>query len=209
MKRETVSGLILAGGLGSRMGGVDKGLVELAGRPMVAHVLARLQPQVGCVLINANRNVGIYAGFGLPVLTDRLAGFVGPLAGLDAALNGEADADDWVLTCPCDSPFLPLDLAARMLDAALGAGADVAMASALGQHEPAFLLVHRRVGASLARYLEEGGRKMVRWVLGERHVVVDFSDCPEAFSNINTPDELARHTPDSRSGDVQSGLASS
>lgn len=196
MKRETVSGLILAGGLGSRMGGVDKGLVELAGRPMVAHVLARLQPQVGRVLINANRNADVYAGFGLPVLVDRLGGFVGPLAGLDAALNGDADAGEWVLTCPCDSPFLPLDLAARMLDAALAAGVDVAMASALGQYEPVFLLAHRRTGAALARYLAEGGRKIDRWVLGEQHVVVDFSDCPEAFSNINTPDELARHAPD-------------
>lgn len=196
MKRETVSGLILAGGLGSRMGGVDKGLVELAGRPMVAHVLARLQPQVGRVLINANRNADVYAGFGLPVLADRLGGFVGPLAGLDAALNGSADAGEWVLTCPCDSPFLPLDLAARMLDAALAAGVDVAMASALGQYEPVFLLANRRAGAALARYLADGGRKIDRWVLGEQHVVVDFSDCPEAFSNINTPDELARHTPD-------------
>ena len=196
MKRETVSGLILAGGLGSRMGGVDKGLVELAGRPMVAHVLARLQPQVGRVLINANRNADVYAGFGLPVLADRLGGFVGPLAGLDAALNGSADAGEWVLTCPCDSPFLPLDLAARMLDAALAAGVDVAMASSLGQYEPVFLLANRRAGAALARYLADGGRKIDRWVLGEQHVVVDFSDCPEAFSNINTPDELARHTPD-------------
>ena len=178
------------------MGGVDKGLVELAGRPMVAHVLARLQPQVGRVLINANRNADVYAGFGLPVLADRLGGFVGPLAGLDAALNGDADAGEWVLTCPCDSPFLPLDLAARMLDAALAAGVDVAMASALGQYEPVFLLAHRRAGAALACYLEEGGRKIDRWVLGEQHVVVDFSDCPEAFSNINTPDELARHAPD-------------
>jgi molybdenum cofactor guanylyltransferase len=196
MKRETVSGLILAGGLGSRMGGADKGLVELAGRPMVAHVLERLQPQVGCVLINANRNADVYAGFGLPVLADRLGGFVGPLAGLDAALNGDADAGEWVLTCPCDSPFLPLDLAARMLDAALAAGVDVAMASALGQYEPVFLLANRRAGASLARYLEAGGRKIDRWVLGEPSVVVDFSDCPEAFSNINTADELARHAPD-------------
>ena len=193
MQRETVSGLILAGGLGSRMGGVDKGLVELDGRPLVAHVIERLQPQVGAVLINANRNAERYAGFGFPVLADRLGGFVGPLAGLDAALNGCVATGDWVLTCPCDSPFLPPDMAARMLDAALAAGADVAMAGAGGRYEPGFLLVRRRLGPSLAHYLEEGGRKVDRWALAAGAVVVDFSDCPGAFSNINTPDELARH----------------
>lgn len=195
MTNPSVTGLILAGGLGTRMGGQDKGLVELGGQPMVGHVLARLAPQVGRVMINANRNVEAYARFGLPVLADRLPGFVGPLAGLDAALHTPGADGDWVLTCPCDSPFLPLDLATRMLAAACAADADVAMASADGQPEPAFLLAHRRIAPGLAVFLEGGGRQIRRWVGEARHVVVDFSDWPGAFSNINTPEELARQSP--------------
>ncbi len=198
MTNPSVTGLILAGGLGTRMGGQDKGLVELGGQPMVGHVLARLAPQVGRVMINANRNVEAYARFGLPVLADRLPGFVGPLAGLDAALHAQGADGDWVLTCPCDSPFLPLDLATRMLAAACAADADVAMASADGQPEPAFLLAHRRIAPALTTFLEGGGRQIRRWVGEARHVVVDFSDWPGAFSNINTPEELARQAPQPR-----------
>lgn len=190
-----ITGLILAGGLGSRMGGQDKGLVELAGQPMVKHVLERLAPQVHQLMINANRNAAAYAQFSPWVVADRLAGFVGPLAGLDAALHDPALEGDWVLTCPCDSPFLPLDLAPRLLAAALAGNADVAMASVGGQPEPAFLLAHRGVAPSLAAFLEGGGRQIRRWVAETQHVVVDFSDCAGAFCNINTPEELARQAP--------------
>lgn len=185
-----VTGLILAGGLGRRMGGADKGLVELAGRPMVGRVLERLAPQVDQVLINANRNGDIYAGHGHAVLPDRLGGFIGPLAGLDAALHSPLLRNPWVLTCPCDSPFLPLDLAGRMLDQALLARAPLAMASAHGHFEPAFLLVHRELAASLADYLEQGGRRIRQWVAAHPHAVADFSDRDGAFSNINTPQDL-------------------
>ncbi|MBK6655557.1 molybdenum cofactor guanylyltransferase MobA [Zoogloea sp.] len=195
MKHEHITGLILAGGLGSRMGGQDKGLVELAGQPMVKHVLDRLAPQVHQLMINANRNAAAYAAFSPWVVPDRLAGFVGPLAGLDAALHDPALEGDWVLTCPCDSPFLPLDLAPRLLTAARAANAQVAMVSVGGQPEPAFLLAHRGVAPSLAAFLEGGGRQIRRWVGETQHVVVDFSDCPGAFSNINTPEELARQAP--------------
>ena len=195
MKHEHITGLILAGGLGSRMGGQDKGLVELAGQPMVKHVLDRLAPQVHQLMINANRNAAAYAAFSPWVVPDRLAGFVGPLAGLDAALHDPALEGDWVLTCPCDSPFLPLDLANRLLAAAQAAAADLAMASANGQPGPAFLLAHRRLAPGLAAFLEGGGRQIRRWVGETQHVVVDFSDCPGAFSNINTPEELARQAP--------------
>ena len=191
MNEEKVAGLILAGGLGSRMGGVDKGLVELAGRPMVAHVLERFRPQVGELYINANRNAEAYAGFGVPVVADRVEGFVGPLAGLDAGLHAASADCDWVATCPCDSPFLPPDLVARLLTAAQAADAEVAMASSEGQTQPVFLLAHRKTAESLAAYLMGGGRKIDRWVEKERHVIVDFDDCPEAFANINTREELA------------------
>ncbi len=195
MKHEHITGLILAGGLGSRMGGQDKGLVELAGQPMVKHVLDRLAPQVHQLMINANRNAAAYAAFSPWVVPDRLAGFVGPLAGLDAALHDPALEGDWVLTCPCDSPFLPLDLAPRLLTAARAANAQVAMVSVDGQPEPAFLLAHRGVAPSLAAFLEGGGRQIRRWVGETPHVVVDFSDCAGAFCNINTPEELARQAP--------------
>ncbi|WP_347250439.1 molybdenum cofactor guanylyltransferase MobA [Zoogloea sp.] len=199
MTHQHITGLILAGGLGSRMGGQDKGLVELAGQPMVKHVMDRLAPQVHQLMINANRNAAAYSCLSPWVVADRLEGFVGPLAGLDAALHNPALEGDWVLTCPCDSPFLPLDLAPRLLTATRAANAHVAMASVNGQPEPAFLLAHRCVAPSLAAFLEGGGRQIRRWVVSARHVVVDFSDCPEAFRNINTPEELAGQTP-GRSG---------
>ena len=195
MTHEHITGLILAGGLGGRMGGQDKGLVELAGQPMVKHVLDRLAPQVHQLMINANRNAAAYAAFSPWVVPDRLAGFVGPLAGLDAALHDPALEGDWVLTCPCDSPFLPLDLAPRLLTAARAANAHVAMVSVGGQPEPAFLLAHRGVAPSLATFLEGGGRQIRRWVGETQHVEVDFSDCAGAFCNINTPEELARQAP--------------
>lgn len=196
MTHEHITGLILAGGLGSRMGGQDKGLVELAGQPMVKHVMDRLAPQVHQLMINANRNAAAYARLSPWVVADRLAGFVGPLAGLDAALHEPALEGDWVLTCPCDSPFLPLDLAPRLLTAARAANAHVAMVSVGGQPEPAFLLAHRGVTSSLAAFLEGGGRQIRRWVGETPHVVVDFSDCAGAFCNINTPEELARQAPE-------------
>ena len=195
MTHEHITGLILAGGLGSRMGGQDKGLVELAGQPMVKHVLDRLAPQVHQLMINANRNAAAYAAFSPWVVPDRLAGFVGPLAGLDAALHEPTLEGDWVLTCPCDSPFLPLNLAPRLLTAARAANAHVAMVSVGGQPEPAFLLAHRGVAPSLATFLEGGGRQIRRWVGEAQHVEVDFSDCAGAFCNINTPEELARQAP--------------
>lgn len=193
MTHPRISGLVLAGGLGRRMGGADKGLVMLDGRPMVDHVLARLHPQVDELLINANRNTDIYARFGIPVLPDRHTGFVGPLAGLDAGLNHLGETDGWVVTCPCDSPFVPRDLVARLVAATEAAGADVAIVRADGQLQPVFLLAHTRTTGALQAYLAAGERKIDRWVFTQKHAIVDFDDCPEAFANINTADELARH----------------
>ncbi|MEZ5610608.1 MAG: molybdenum cofactor guanylyltransferase MobA [Rhodocyclaceae bacterium] len=193
MTQSKVAGLILAGGQGSRMGGVDKGLVELDGRPLVAHVIERLGPQVDTLIINANRNAEAYAGFGLPVLADRSGGFVGPLAGLDAALAAPPPGARWIVTCPCDSPFLPLDLVGRLLAAAEAENAELAMPIAEGQFQPVFLLARSDVAESLAAYLAADGRKIDRWVRSRPHVIVDFEDCVEAFANINTAEELARH----------------
>ena len=124
------------------------------------------------------------------MIPDRLPGFLGPLAGLDAAFHCPQWHGEWILTSPCDTPRLPADLAHRLLAAALAEQADLALPAVHGQLEPAFLLAHRRLAPSLARYLKEGGRRIQGWTGSTRHVIVDFSDQPGAFININTPAEL-------------------
>jgi molybdenum cofactor guanylyltransferase len=184
-----ITGIVLAGGMGRRMGGIDKGLVELDGRPMVAHVLARLKPQVGAVLINANQNRDRYARFGYPVIADAVGGFAGPLAGLHAGMS-EAKTP-LVVTVPCDSPFLPMDLVARLATAIARDGAQLAVAQTLGQPHPVFALVRRDVFPHLASFLHDGGRKIDAWYASLRVTLVPFDDAEDAFRNINTAAELA------------------
>jgi molybdopterin-guanine dinucleotide biosynthesis protein A len=190
--RDAVTGVVLAGGQGRRMGGVDKGLVELRGRPLVSWVIDRLAPQTGALIINANQNVERYAAFGYPVVRDALQGFAGPLAGLHAALS--AATTDWVVTAPCDSPFLPHDLVARLCDAARGA-ATLAVARTFDQPHPVFALVRHDVRAHLEAFLASGGRKIDAWYATLAVVEVPFDDEPEAFRNINTAAELAAADP--------------
>jgi molybdopterin-guanine dinucleotide biosynthesis protein A len=171
------------------MGSVDKGLADLAGRPMVAHVLARLVPQVGEVVINANQNLERYRAFGHPVVPDVVGGFAGPLAGLHAGLVRAGHA--FVVPVPCDSPFLPLDLVARLRGALDRASADLAVAKTLDQPHPVFALVRRDVLPNLAAFLDAGGRKIDAWYASLRVVEVPFDDEADAFRNINTIGELA------------------
>ena len=184
-----VAGVILAGGLGRRMGGVDKGLRPLRGKPMVKWVLERFAPQVDEVLINANQHIDEYSRLGLPVISDRIEGFAGPLAGLHAALS--ATSLPLVATVPCDSPFLPVDLVARLKDALLERGVDLAAARTLTQLHPVFSVCRRTVLPQLAEFLTAGGRKLELWHGTLAAVEVNFDDQIEAFSNINTPEELA------------------
>lgn len=184
-----ITAIILAGGRATRMGGTDKGLVELAGRPMIAHVLAALGPQVECVLINANRNRERYAEFGHPVIADLDDGFLGPLAGLAAGL--QAAATPLVLTAPCDCPLLPADLAARLRAALAAADADIAVPFDGERLQPVFALVKRELAGSLAAYLAGGDRKIDRWFARHRLAQADFSDRPETFVNVNDPTERA------------------
>jgi molybdopterin-guanine dinucleotide biosynthesis protein A len=184
-----ITGVVLAGGQGRRMGGVDKGLVELDGRPLVAHVLSRLAPQVADVLINANQNIDRYAAFGVPVVPDDVGGFAGPLAGLHAGLTRATR--DYVATAPCDSPFLPADLVARLYAALAAHGAQLAVAKTLDQAHPVFCLVRRDVLPHLAAFLEGGGRKIDAWYATLAVVEVQFDDEADAFRNINTAAELA------------------
>lgn len=181
-----VTGIVLAGGQGRRMGSVDKGLQLLHGRPMVAAVIARLAPQVDEILINANQNLEDYARFGYPVVPDAIGGYAGPLAGLHAGLLKARHAT--VLTVPCDSPFLPLDLRAR-LERKIGDG-DLAVAKTGDQPHPVFSLVRASVREHLAQFLAAGGRKIDAWYATLRVVEVPFDDEADAFRNINTREEL-------------------
>jgi molybdopterin molybdotransferase len=191
-KNEQISALILAGGRGSRMGHVDKGLQPFRGMTMVQHVLQRLAPQAGSIAINANQNLAAYAAFGVPVWPDETTGFAGPLAGLEAGLRH--CATPYLVTAPCDSPFLPTDLAARLFDALKAQGADIALAvtqedGMRKQPHPVFCLVKTSLLPVLSQYLLEGGRKMDGWYAGLKVAEVLFEHS-DAFRNINTLDEL-------------------
>ena len=170
------------------MGGVDKGLVLLRGKPMVAWVLERLAPQATEIIVNANQNLETYARFGHRVVPDAIGGFAGPLAGLHAGLT--AARHPLAVTVPCDSPFLPLDLVARLRQA-LGEN-DLAVAKTGDQPHPVFSLVRRGVREHLHDFLSKGGRKIDAWYASLKVVEVPFDDAADAFRNINTREELGR-----------------
>ena len=184
--REAITGLILAGGRGQRLGGVDKGLQPWRGTPLVDHALARLVPQVREVLVSANRNAADYAARGVRVLADASDDFPGPLAGVLAGLR--AVSTPWLAVVPCDSPRLPVDLFARL---AAGVG-DASGAVVLRERlEPVCCLLSTGLADDLERYLADGGRKVEGWVA--RHAVPVKFDRPEdaeAFANVNTPEDL-------------------
>jgi molybdopterin-guanine dinucleotide biosynthesis protein A len=183
-----ITGIVLAGGQGRRMGGVDKGLQLLHGKPMVAHALSRLTPQVAEVIINANQNHATYEGFGYRVVPDEIGGFAGPLAGLHAGLK--AASHPLVVTVPCDSPFLPADLVERLFSSMKGC--DLAVAKTGEQPHPVFALMRRDVRESLEAFLASGGRKIDAWYAALKVVEVSFDDEADAFRNINTVEELKR-----------------
>jgi molybdopterin-guanine dinucleotide biosynthesis protein A len=188
---ERITGLVLAGGLGRRMGGVDKGLSLLDGEPLVEHIIRRLAPQVGRLIINANQNHDIYAGFGYPVVGDRIEGHAGPLAGLEAGLA--ACTTPYLLTVPCDSPFLPADLVSRLAACLTAHKASIAVARTGEQLHPVFSLIRSDELPELQAFINAGGRRMEAWLRRLCWVPCPFDDCPEAFANINTPDELRAH----------------
>jgi molybdopterin-guanine dinucleotide biosynthesis protein A len=185
MDINTITGVLLAGGLGSRMGGQDKGLLGLDGQVMATRILDRLRPQVGSLLINANRNLDLWQAYGLPVVSDEISGFSGPLAGMHAALN--VCQTPWLVTVPCDSPFFPRDLVSR-LAGQIGT-ADIAVVRSDGRLQPVFALLRRELRPGLESYLTNGGRKAGAWLASLALTAVDFDD-NAAFANINTPEEL-------------------
>ena len=187
--QSSVTGLILAGGKGSRMGGVDKGLQNFRGRRLVDHVYERFAPQVGGGVINANQNHEEYKTFGVRVVSDAIGGYAGPLAGVHAGLS--VSKRPFLASVPCDSPFLPADLIERLYQRIDETGAELAVAKTGEQPHPVFSLMRRGVLDHLAEFLKGGGRKIDAWYATLNVVEVAFDDEAEAFSNFNTIEELA------------------
>ncbi len=185
-----ITGLILAGGRSSRMGGTDKGLIALAGHTMIEYVIERTRPQVETLLISANRNLQRYRDLGFEVLEDHSDDFQGPLAGM---LRGLEQLDEgYLLTVPCDGPLLPLDLAARLGMALQETGAVIATVNDGEFRHPTYALICHDQSNDLRRFLIGGERKLGKWFAAHGAVEVDFSDQKQAFSNINTASELQR-----------------
>ena len=191
-----ITGVILAGGRGSRMGGVDKGLQNFNGMPLALHSLMRLSPQVGAAMINANRNLSAYESFGVPVWPDVISDYAGPLAGFLTAL--ERCETPWLVTVPCDTPLFPQDLVMRLAKAAHEQDAEIAMAAAREEDgqvrtQPVFCLLRTDLMESLVKFTHGGGRKIDAWTAQHKTVVVTFDaphDDQRAFFNANTLAEL-------------------
>ena len=200
IESQQITALVLAGGRGSRMGGVDKGLQTFNGLPLALHTLMRLQMQegalIGEVMLNANRNLAAYEAFGVPVWPDTLADYAGPLAGFMTGL--ERCETPWLMTVPCDTPLFPLDLATRLAQALDRENAEIAMAAAKEEDgqlrpQPVFCLLRADLLESLVAFIQGGGRKIDRWTALHKTVIVPFDapgDDPRAFFNANTLAEL-------------------
>ncbi len=193
--KEKITGLILAGGRGTRMGSVDKGLQILNGKPMVFHIIQRLSPQVGSLMISANQNLEAYRKFGYPVLPDEIGGYEGPLAGLQTGLRHTQTP--YLITAPCDGPFLPEDFVSKLWHGMKSQYADVAVAtSGDGENErtqPVYCLLKTSLLSEIENYLRSGQRKMDGWYASRNVAKIHFED-ETAFRNINTLDELERYS---------------
>ena len=191
IEREQITGLVLAGGRGSRMGGIDKGLQNHLGIPLALHAMQRLSPQVGPMMINANRNLGAYEAFGVPVWPDAIADYAGPLAGFLAGL--EHCETPYLVTVPCDTPFFPTDLVSRLAEELITREARIAMAATRGadgvQVQPVFCLMESGLMESLVEFTQSGQRKIDRWTAMHRCVEVVFEN-EAAFANANPLQEL-------------------
>ncbi|WP_298848742.1 molybdenum cofactor guanylyltransferase MobA [uncultured Salinicola sp.] len=199
IERTDVTGVLLAGGRGQRMGGVDKGWVEFDGLPLVTQVLQRLSPQVGRVVISANRHLGRYRRLGHAVVTDSLPDYPGPLAGVLGALREVSTP--WILLAPVDMPWLPVDTLSR-LSGAIGE-ADIAVAHDGRRLQPLVALIRSSLGADLSQWLAAGGGRVVSWYDRHRWIQVDFPAQEAQFANLNTPGEVEL------AGRAQGGHASS
>ncbi|MFK8066641.1 MAG: molybdenum cofactor guanylyltransferase MobA [Gammaproteobacteria bacterium] len=186
----SITGVILAGGLARRMGGGDKALLSLSGTLLIRHILDILEPQVDQVVINANRNHDQYKALGQTVLSDTIEGYVGPLAGMATAMKYVSSSH--ILVVPCDSPFLDENLVARFIKAYESSKADICVAHDGERLQPVFALIKTSTRASLEKYLADEQRKIDTWYSQQSMAKVDFSDLPEMFININTPEDLEK-----------------
>jgi molybdenum cofactor guanylyltransferase len=182
-----ITAVILAGGKARRMDGQDKGLITLHGRPMIDYIIHALQPQAGNILINANRNAEQYAAFGLPVIADMLGDYFGPLVGMASGMN--ATDKTFIVTAPCDSPFIPDNLVETLYRALAENEADICVAHDGERMQPVFALLRCSLLPSLLAYLDEGGRKIDTWYGQQRLALADFSTSAETFLNLNTPED--------------------
>lgn len=185
--KASITGIVLAGGRARRMGGIDKGLIPLCGRTMIEHVLDRLAPQAAGVIINANRNIDTYESMGHPVVSDRDAGYAGPLAGMSSGLL--AAGTPYCVTVPCDSPLIGADIAPRLYAALSSSGADIAVAHDGERAHPVVNMMSSGLAASIDEFLDAGERKIDRWFDRHRWVHADFADRPEYFVNVNTEED--------------------
>jgi molybdopterin-guanine dinucleotide biosynthesis protein A len=187
--QKEITGVILAGGRAQRMGGIDKGLILLNGKPMVVHVIAALRAEIDNLLINANRNLEQYAAFGYPVIPDIMDGYLGPLAGIASGMR--AASSRYIVTAPCDSPLVANNLVRRLYETLIREGADISVAHDGERMHPVFALMRRDLLPSLLDFLNAGQRKIDRWYAQHRLAVAYFRDQPEAFRNVNSPEERA------------------
>ena len=189
--RDEITAVVLAGGKSRRMGGEDKGLVEVAGRPMVAHTIDALRPQTVEIVVNANRNAGAYRTItGCRVIADTVGDFAGPLAGMASAL--ESSTTRLLLTAPCDSPLVTGELGPRLHAALIREGAEIAVAHDGERMQPVFALLTRGLLPDLLAFLAAGERKIDTWYATRHAVTADFSDILDTFLNVNTPQERDR-----------------
>lgn len=188
-EQQQITALILAGGRGSRMGGQDKGLTPLLGKPMIEYILEQIVPQVDHVVINANRNLDEYQRYGHPVISDSLNDYQGPLAGFAAGL--ENSPTELMITLPCDGPTLPHRLVSKLHEAMQSENADIAVAHDGERLQPVYALMKRSLLPSLHEFLANGDRKIDLWYPKHRMVTADFSDVAKAFNNVNTPQQQA------------------
>ncbi len=184
-----ITGVILAGGRAQRMGGIDKGLILLNGKPMIEHVIAALRPEIDNLLINANRNLEQYAAFGYPVIPDIMDGYLGPLAGIASGMR--AASTRYIVIAPCDSPLIAGNLVRRLYETLTREGADISVAHDGERMHPVFALIQRNLLPNLLDFLNAGQRKIDRWYAQHRLAVAYFRDQPEAFRNVNSPEERA------------------
>nr|VFJ72557.1 MAG: molybdopterin-guanine dinucleotide biosynthesis protein A [Candidatus Kentron sp. FW] len=185
--RNRITGIILAGGQAKRMGGQDKGLIDLAHKAMVEHAIAVLRPQVGALVISANRNSEIYRRFGYPVIPDVMGDYLGPLAGMASSMRYAGTP--YIVTVPCDSPFIPPNLVERLYATLDKAQASICVAHDGKRMQPVFALLRSSLWTGIMDFLKAGDRKVDLWYAEHKMALADFSDKPEIFLNVNTPED--------------------